>query len=701
MADYRISVDTKVNTEKLDKLEQRIKSFNNKPIKVNVDLTVDGSDITRQINKQIGGKLGVKANLDVGFDGKSLNKAMSQAKNMVNKSMSTSKGTRFFPFEDQQYLKTLANNINKSVSKISNLSLSKGFHSNEIKGELANLRSYVNVWDKIVDEIDPSIIDSKLKQSIAETQNNIDRLFSSFENKKLDLNIAEQVSAEAAKADEAFNKMRSQLKRAYSFENKLVGVDVGSDEYKELQHQIEDAYRSAAMFRSEISGGLTSTMFDQLNADAKECNASIELTKAKLNDIERNANRKKADAFFNDSKKYSKLDRIDERFGALDNVSRKLKTVKTELDDMRHIMPEMLHNYSRTGDADALLSFADKYNDKLKKMNGLLESAEIRQRTVNRRTKQSNASLKLDNAKKTFGLQIDAWMSKNTAAIETFGDRLNGIKARISDVDSSASLASLRSEFQQTTLEAKVMGKATLTVGDRLKEQAKQYGSYLGVAALTAAGGQALRMMSKNVLEVDTAMTGLYRVTDLTAEQYDKLYANMISSSKEYGATLTDTINATSDWVRAGFDADTALGLADITAMYQHISDLDYGEASKNLLTAYKGFEDSFSKDFGSGSSGVLGSVEHVADVFNELDNKFSVTSAGLGEGLARSASALELAGNTFEQSAAMVGAISEVTQDPEKSGNALKTLSLRLRGEVFLPPYNESYMLCAYYNKH
>ena len=61
--------------------------------------------------------------------------------------------------------------------------------------------------------------------------------------------------------------------------------------------------------------------------------------------------------------------------------------------------------------------------------------------------------------------------------------------------------------------------------------------------------------------------------------------------------------------------------------------------------------------------------------------NKYSVTSAGLGEGLARTASALQLAGNTFEEASAMIGATAEVTQDPEKAGNAMKTLSLRLRG--------------------
>lgn len=594
MADYRISVDTKVNTQQLDKLEQRIKSFNNKPIKVKVDLSVDGSDITRQINRQIGGKLDVKANLDFGVDGKGFNKAMSQAKSMYNKAMNTSKGTRFFPFEDAQYLDTLTNNIKKTVSKLSNLSLSKGFNVNSIKGELANLQSDVNLWQKIIDEIDPDLLDSKLKQSIGETQNNIDRLFAAFENKKLDLDWGEQVAAETARIE---------------------------------------------------------------------------------------ANTKKAEKFINSYNAKSPINKLNEDIAKLDTVNGRVRSAKSELDSLAVRVPSWISEYKNTDDIDTFCQRIDKLQSAQTKANKAVADALSLQRQRNTLTKKSNASLKLDNSKKTLGLQIDAWMSKNTAAIDEFGDRLNGIKARIADVNDDASLGALRSEFQQTTLEAQAMGKATMSIGDRLKQQAKEYGAYVGVAALTAAGTQALRMMGQNVLEVDTAMTGLYRVTDLTAQQYDKLYADMISHAKEYGTTLTDTINATSDWVRAGFDADTALGLADITAMYQHISDLDYGEASKNLLTAYKGFEETFSADFGADSAGVLSSVEHVADAFNELDNKFSVTSAGLGEGLARSASALQLAGNSFEESAAMVGAISEVSQDPEKAGNSLKVLSLRLRG--------------------
>ena len=61
--------------------------------------------------------------------------------------------------------------------------------------------------------------------------------------------------------------------------------------------------------------------------------------------------------------------------------------------------------------------------------------------------------------------------------------------------------------------------------------------------------------------------------------------------------------------------------------------------------------------------------------------NNFAITSAGIGEALQRSASALATAGNTLDESVALVTAANSVVQNPEQVGTALKTLSLRLRG--------------------
>lgn len=61
--------------------------------------------------------------------------------------------------------------------------------------------------------------------------------------------------------------------------------------------------------------------------------------------------------------------------------------------------------------------------------------------------------------------------------------------------------------------------------------------------------------------------------------------------------------------------------------------------------------------------------------------NNFAISTDGLAEGLKRSASTLVAAGNSFEESIAMLAAGNKVVQDPETLGNALKVLSMRIRG--------------------
>ena len=61
--------------------------------------------------------------------------------------------------------------------------------------------------------------------------------------------------------------------------------------------------------------------------------------------------------------------------------------------------------------------------------------------------------------------------------------------------------------------------------------------------------------------------------------------------------------------------------------------------------------------------------------------NNFAISSTGIGEALQRSASALAAAGNSIDESVALITAANSVVQNPEQVGTALKTLSMRLRG--------------------
>lgn len=292
--------------------------------------------------------------------------------------------------------------------------------------------------------------------------------------------------------------------------------------------------------------------------------------------------------------------------------------------------------------------------------------------------KEAAAAMQLRSKANNLSMSMDVWLQKNSKAAKTFGGQIRSLQMELKSCDATR-LSGIQSEFKTITTQAEIVGKTGLNMGDRLKMQFTKLSSYFGAASVIMTGIQTVKEGFQNVLDVDTKLTELYRVTDFTSSQYSDVYDTLTTSAQKYGSTLTDLISQTADWSRAGFsDPDTAARLSEITSVYQHIADLDAKTSMENLLTAYKGFEPQLKKQFGGDAAAA---AEHIADVYNEIDNNYATTAADIGEAVKRSASALSLAGNSLEETAGMVTGITEVTQDPEKAGNSLKVLSMRLRG--------------------
>lgn len=208
-----------------------------------------------------------------------------------------------------------------------------------------------------------------------------------------------------------------------------------------------------------------------------------------------------------------------------------------------------------------------------------------------------------------------------------------------------------------------------------LKSVAAQYFS---TYAIIHTGIRTLKDMYNNVLSVDTAMTELYRVTSLSDKEYAVLYDNMTKSAKEYGIALNTMINSTASWVRLGFDANTANKLAEVSTMYQNVTDLDESTAVKNLVTAYQGYKEQLTKVYNGNE---VAAVEHIADVYDKLGNEFPVTAANVGEAMTKCASVMMEAGASFEETSGMITGGGSVTQNFEQTGTALKIATLRIRG--------------------
>lgn len=220
-------------------------------------------------------------------------------------------------------------------------------------------------------------------------------------------------------------------------------------------------------------------------------------------------------------------------------------------------------------------------------------------------------------------------------------------------------LASIRTGVTSASGAIKAAGEATQTWGDRIASLSTKFGTWLSITQVIMAGVRTVKAMTSNVIELDTAMTELKKVTDETDATYEKFLSRATTRSKDLGAALSDTVTATADFARLGYGISEAEQLADAAIIYKNVGDGidDISTASESIIATMQAF-------------GVLPEdAMTIVDKFNEVGNKYAISSKGVGDALLRSAAAMKAAGNTIDETIALATAANTVVQDPEKVG--------------------------------
>lgn len=644
----KIKCDVELNDASVqhivDQLNNGIKAFgkNGNEIKFTADVTGLKKDVASAV-KGVTGKSAAN-NIKVNADTSAAQNKISNLNNVVEngkvnfeqfkKVMQSSQFAKF-DLNDEE-IKAMAKSLNDLGITIKGLDIDfKDDHTlnfkatgiDELKQDVKDVVTYARQADEAMEEIAP-------KGSVKVYKDN----------------SAKEAAAAAkqAAAEEAAAVKQAKAEEAAAAKQAAAQAKAAAQEQAAAEKQVAEAARQAA----------------KEQAAAAQIAANAATQRQKLIDTYK-------------AEKQSKVD-VDSKYNKINNPSEDLtkaynayKNAKKNLFDTENF-------------ADNVVA-VNQYNAALETVKNQLSIVANKERDAATAAKaeasaqkEAAAAMQLRSKANNLSMSMDAWLKRNSAAAKTFGGQIRSLQAELKSCDATR-FSGIQSEFKTITTQAEIIGKTGLSMGDRLKMQFTKLSSYFGAASVIMTGIQAVKEGFQNVLDVDTKLTELYRVTDFTSSQYSDVYDTLITSAQKYGATLTDLISQTADWSRAGFsDPDTAARLSEITSVYQHIADLDAKTSMENLLTAYKGFEPQLKKQFGGDAAAA---AEHIADVYNEIDNNYATTAADIGEAVKRSASALSLAGNSLEETAGMVTGITEVTQDPEKAGNSLKVLSMRLRG--------------------
>lgn len=644
----KIKCDVELNDASVqhivDQLNNGIKAFgkNGNEIKFTADVTGLKKDVASAV-KGVTGKSAAN-NIKVNADTSAAQNKISNLNNVVEngkvnfeqfkKVMQSSQFAKF-DLNDEE-IKAMAKSLNDLGITIKGLDIDfKDDHTlnfkatgiDELKQDVKDVVTYARQADEAMEEIAP-------KGSVKVYKDN----------------SAKEAAAAAkqAAAEEAAAVKQAKAEEAAAAKQAAAQAKAAAQEQAAAEKQVAEAARQAA----------------KEQAAAAQIAANAATQRQKLIDTYK-------------AEKQSKVD-VDSKYNKINNPSEDLtkaynayKNAKKNLFDTENF-------------ADNVVA-VNQYNAALETVKNQLSIVANKERDAATAAKaeasaqkEAAAAMQLRSKANNLSMSMDAWLKRNSAAAKTFGGQIRSLQAELKSCDATR-FSGIQSEFKTITTQAEIIGKTGLSMGDRLKMQFTKLYSYFGAASVIMTGIQAVKEGFQNVLDVDTKLTELYRVTDFTSSQYSDVYDTLTTSAQKYGATLTDLISQTADWSRAGFsDPDTAARLSEITSVYQHIADLDAKTSMENLLTAYKGFEPQLKKQFGGDAAAA---AEHIADVYNEIDNNYATTAADIGEAVKRSASALSLAGNSLEETAGMVTGITEVTQDPEKAGNSLKVLSMRLRG--------------------
>lgn len=255
--------------------------------------------------------------------------------------------------------------------------------------------------------------------------------------------------------------------------------------------------------------------------------------------------------------------------------------------------------------------------------------------------------------------RIEAYLQRNTKAARAMGDEFAVLRQQIAGATDPKELREYTREFQRLGSVAKASGLTGTSGLDRLKSSFGKFTEWFSIGSGVAILSRGLKDVVTQVSAIDNAMVELRKVTDGTSSQFDQFFQNAKSNAVETGSSITDLIKATSDFSRLGYSLSDAESLGKTATIYKNVGDdIDSIEqAASSLISTMKAFgieaNDSIS----------------IVDRFNEVGNRFSISSGDIGDALSRSASSLAVAGNDLNESIALITAGQTVVQNAEKVG--------------------------------
>ena len=519
----------------------------------------------------------------------------------------------------------------------------------------------------------PFQVDVNVVTHGAEKVNELEQKLSKMQNKSVDIkvNVDGLDKLDTSKLNKQFNVASRELSKNFASKFKNIKIDTAqlfdyAKERKNVDALTKDAQKKIVQNVDGISkskaGSFAKSYVNeqikqnaqverQLQRSAEKQAKAYELAQKRINSNEFEARNAKADKFL------SKYD------GQNSEVLEKARKINSELKTMQTDMQKGIYSSGENKGMQILDKDLDSmiktYDEKKKQLQNIFtEISNTESATLGKGIAQKDAN------------EVQTYINNNTKALKKYGEELRAVQELRKNALTLDERQEATNQFKNLQSRISAEGLTGNSMWTELTRGFKQIGQFAltyGVIQNTA-----MQLPSKiisAVTDVDSAMTNLYKVTDETDQRYQKFINNAGNTSKSLGRDMSSYINQTAEWAKLNYSLSDSEQLAKLSSIYANVGEVGDETAVSDMVTAMKAFNIQASD------------AQKIIDSYNRLGNEFAVTSADIGEGISNSASSLATASNDFDQSVAMITGMSEITQSANEAGNALKVVSMRLRG--------------------
>lgn len=478
----------------------------------------------------------------------------------------------------------------------------------------------------------------------------------------------------------------------------LIKLEVKIDPKNQAEQQLKQIVNNLSKLKINLN--LDSNINSQLKQVSDNINKiySNSNKKITLGDISKSAE-ESAKVFEGISEQIGKIRELSERRIKENNALQEAKEVNSALEEQYKLEQQMANIRSKADynskqreiqeqnqlnktleDEEKLINeIANKREQSSKTQKNIDNKNELNQAKAINKVLEDNykASLKEVEVQK----QVEAEIQKQIKLLEIKkqGILSKNSKADTSDIDNAItkykqlnnlSMKDLRNEISYTNAELKNSSTSADSFISKLGKSLSNFGFYINIGDAIRGVFNSFKDGVQVVTDIDTAMRDLAKVSSATTEQLAKFpqIANQIAI--ETGTSSEAIIKATEYYSKLGYAISEASERAKNATIFANVADMNIDDASKSLITIAKGFDLNKLED-----------MTRIMDVANAVGNNFSSTSQNIAEGLRRSGNAMSEAGNSYEQSVGLFVSANASIQDAETVGNAIKTITMRLRG--------------------